>query len=105
MMTLLEILQKHGEQRTAKKNGKLLFFADDLGLLCGYSGANAKTAVKNRFPKKYYWEKVFNPHAGFEQVRVLVDTEQAIEFIKTSKKQQAVNISNELGMAGLWGEW
>ena len=45
-MTLLEILQKHGEQRTAKKNGKLLFFADDLGLLCGYSGATAKTAVK-----------------------------------------------------------
>ena len=95
-MDLLEILSKYGEQRTTKKGDKVLFFAEDLGLICGYSGASAKTAVKNRFPKTYYWEKVWNPKVKIKTPRVLVDTEQAIEFIKSSKKKQAKEIAKEL---------
>ena len=102
---LREFLTRHGVRSAILEDGETGFFAKDIGLVCGYSGSCAKTCVKNFFPdencvdtkRRYYTQSVPNPkRGGYPNLRVMVNCEQAVEFINHSKKEKARMLALEI---------
>lgn len=97
---LKTILSKFGKIRTAEKNNIKFFFADDLGYLCGYNIERTKFKVKKKFFNEYFRFRVYNTVIQEWEMRMLLNTEQAIEFIKSSSKTKAQKIIKALEEAG-----